>query len=272
MTTSHGKELIKKPSYAITSVDHALRLIQMLRDVGQVRVSDAAVELDVAASTVHRLLAMLVYRGFAIKDDSHAYAPGPALGAAPALMPWTRLVRNACRPHMELLSDRVDETVNLMFRVGAKVRFLETVESTALLRIGNRTGSVLDANRASGGKALLAELGRSALERLYRSPAAELAGETLSEVEFAILLRELDQIGRDGFGRNDQETETGVSAIGFALHDATGSALAAFTISAPTVRRDHLLHPRVLELARGARADMEVDLARQLGPTGLVGN
>ncbi|WCI07745.1 helix-turn-helix domain-containing protein [Arthrobacter sp. OVS8] len=33
-----------------------------------------------APSTAHRLLAMLVYRGFAVQDENRRYVPGPAMG------------------------------------------------------------------------------------------------------------------------------------------------------------------------------------------------
>ncbi|MCX4908974.1 helix-turn-helix domain-containing protein [Streptomyces sp. NBC_00878] len=51
--------------YPITSVDHALHLATLLQQEGPLRVSDAAERLGVSPSTAHRLLAMLVYRGFA---------------------------------------------------------------------------------------------------------------------------------------------------------------------------------------------------------------
>ena len=72
------------PRYPIDAVDNALKLIELLRDHGSVRLKDAAVELGVSPSTVHRLLAMLIYRGFAERARGRGYVPGPALGAGPA--------------------------------------------------------------------------------------------------------------------------------------------------------------------------------------------
>src|SRR5215218_3306850 len=117
----------KRPTYSIEAVDNALQLLQLLRDGGSLRLKDAASELGVAPSTAHRLLAMLVYRGFAVQDETRRYVPGPAMGAGPAGVSWTRPLREISRPHMELLSAQTSETVNLMIRVGTKVRFLDTV-------------------------------------------------------------------------------------------------------------------------------------------------
>ncbi|MCU1442013.1 MAG: IclR family transcriptional regulator [Cryobacterium sp.] len=254
-------EVYRRPAYAITSVDHALRLIQILRDTGSLRVSDAAVDLGIAPSTAHRLLAMLVYRGFAIQDDSRSYFPGPALGAAPSNIPWTRTLNNLCHPHLELLSARLGETVNLVFRVGGNVRFLSTVESSNLVRVGDRTGSVLPARRASGGKALLAELDRAALDRLYRSKSAELSGDLLGEADYAALLRELERVRAHGFAWNSGETESGICAIGMCLRDGAGRALAAFSVSVPSSRADRISDGIGVPLMIEARKDMEADLA-----------
>jgi DNA-binding IclR family transcriptional regulator len=71
-----------KPPYSIESVDNALHILQLLRDSGQARVSDVAGELGIARSTAHRLLAMLVYRDFAIQAEDRSYLPGPALSAS----------------------------------------------------------------------------------------------------------------------------------------------------------------------------------------------
>ena len=66
-----------EPPYAITSVDHALRLALILQREGQLTVSEAAERLGVARSTAHRLLAMLVYRDFAEQGTDRRYRACP---------------------------------------------------------------------------------------------------------------------------------------------------------------------------------------------------
>jgi DNA-binding IclR family transcriptional regulator len=56
------------PAYRLSSVDHALELLLLFRSRPALRVSEVAAELDVARSTAHRLLGMLVYRQFAVQD------------------------------------------------------------------------------------------------------------------------------------------------------------------------------------------------------------
>jgi IclR family transcriptional regulator, acetate operon repressor len=250
-----------KPSYALDSVDNALLLVQMLRDQGRLRVRQAAEDLGIAPSTAHRLLAMLVYRDFARQDEHRCYVPGPGLSAHLVGGSAGQRLRRALLPSMDALCDRVGETVNLMVRVGTQTRFLASVESTQTLHIGDRRGTILPAALSSGGKALLAELDLEELANLYLeggvealtqpvevpdedtthpttapSPARPREEEKLSLLQFHRLTRELDVVRERGYGFNLEETESGVSAIGRCVLDASGEPVAAIVIAVPSVR------------------------------------
>lgn len=222
-----------KPSYAIESVDHALHLAQLLRQEGPLRVTDAADRLGVSPSTAHRLLAMLVYRDFAERTADRRYTAGHLLRPARQSEAPLVLLRRVATPHLRALTRRVNESSNLVVLVGDEVRFLVTAECDQTLRVGDRVGQVLPAHQASGGKALLAQLPPAAVTRLY---------EDDDDLDLRRLRRELTLVRNRGFAINDQLTEKGVTAIGVALQDRSGSPTAAISISMPTARfaRDHL--------------------------------
>ncbi|MFD1210892.1 IclR family transcriptional regulator [Arthrobacter sp. GCM10027362] len=251
----------QRPTYAVEAVDNALQLLQLLRDLGGIRLKDAAAELGVAPSTAHRLLAMLVYRGFAVQDESKRYLPGPSLGAAPAGISWTAQLRTIAQPHLELLAMRLDETVNLMIRVGTQVRFLSTVEGTGLLRVGDRRGTVLPARSASGGKTILAELPPSVLAQLYRSRSAENAGDALPEGEFAAFLEELRRVRNNSFAANFEGTEEGISALGVAIRNGAGRVLGALSVATPATRFRKVYDAGLVGEVFRARTELEMDLA-----------
>ncbi|BCW63019.1 IclR family transcriptional regulator [Arthrobacter sp. StoSoilB22] len=255
------KPVQKRPTYSIEAVDNALQLLQLLRDGGALRLKDAAAELGVAPSTAHRLLAMLVYRGFAVQDENRRYVPGPAMGVGPAGLSWTRLLRGLAQPHMELLSSRLDETVNLMVRVGTKVRFLATVEGSNVLRIGDRQGTVMPANRTSGGKVMLAELEPGMIEQLFRSQNAEIGGDTIPDAEYPAFLRELDTIRGNGFAANFEGTEEGVSALGMALHNRHGHVVGALSVATPATRFRKVFDAGLVAALRETCRQLEVDIA-----------
>ena len=241
-----------RPPYAIASVDSALLLATLLQQEGPMRVTDAAARIGVSGSTAHRLLGMLVYRDFAEQLPDRRYGPGPLMqGQALPPEPVHRL-RETALPHLRRLVDRLAETVNLMVLTGPDVRFLATVECDHVLRVGDRTGRTLPARHASGGKALLAAPPPTELDAVL---------DGLGDEEERRLRRELRAIRRRGFAVNDQETETGLTAIGAALPLEASAPAAAISLAMPSARfaRDRL--PEWGAAVTAAAAAIAADLA-----------
>lgn len=243
----------QRPPYPLDSVDNALRLLQLLRDGGALRLTECAGELGVAPSTAHRLLSMLVYRGFAVRDDERRYVAGPALGAPVIDAPWVRGLRDGAADPMLDLSRDLDETVNLLIRVGSHVRFIATTEGPNVLHVGDRTGSVLSAAEASGGKALLALEPPERVRALFSGSTAELAGHSLEPAALERLERELDQARRHGYAVNKEETEPGVGAVGAAIVLPGGRSLAAISVAAPAARLDGVLRQEAIAVILACR-------------------
>jgi DNA-binding IclR family transcriptional regulator len=163
-------------------------------------------------------------------------------------------LKSVVQPHLEKLSDETGETANLMIRVGNNIRFLSTVESRNALRVGDRRGAVLPASRASGGKALLAELDLASLRKLFR------LSEDSADPEFLSLTSELDRVRRQGFATNFGLTEDGVCAVGAALH-LRDTSIAAISVSLPALRLENAVRQGLIEAVLRARRGIESDLA-----------
>jgi len=249
----------KKPPYAIESVDHALVVIQLLRDAGAARLVEIAREIGVSASTAHRILAMLVFRGFALQDDDRRYLPGPSIGVAPTTTSHNRLLMDVSRRRVEALTVATGETSNLMIRIGANARILYTAEGHHTLRVHDRRGAVLPARHASGGKALLAELDTQALQRLYLR--RNHVDEPLSLDAFAALQAQLARIRMDGFALNIEETEAGIGAVGVCVRAADGTAIAAVTSAFPILRYADLISRGIVEEVKSTTHEIEQLLA-----------
>src|SRR5262245_16799298 len=149
---------MQNPSYPVGAAGNALRTVSLLHERGELRVAEVADHLGVARSTAHRVLAMLVFHGFAEQDRRKVYLPGPALRAiSGSAAPPPDLITVA-HPHLQRLAASVGETVHLMVLDGNGTRFVDGVEGPHALRVGSRTGNLLPAHVTSGGKTLLAEL------------------------------------------------------------------------------------------------------------------
>ncbi|MFB7629468.1 IclR family transcriptional regulator [Streptomyces sp. NPDC056149] len=240
-----------QPHYRIASVDHALHLATLLQQEGPLRVSDAAERLGVSPSTAHRLLAMLVYRGFAEQRPDRLYEAGDVLRPVAASQAPVALLRQVAIPHLHELVDRVGESVNLVVLAGTDARFVATAESPQVLRVGSRVGQTLPARLTSAGRAVLAALSTDQVAGLY---------EGAEGVGLERLHRELAVIRKRGFAVNDQRTESGLTALGTVLHDPDGLPVAGVAIAMPTVRFDRDRVPSWVSALKATVSEIEREL------------
>ena len=224
------------PAYRLSSVDHALELLLLFRSRPTLRVSEVADQLDVARSTAHRLLGMLVHRQFAVQDPAtRAYRPGPRLVEIGLAAVGALDVRTRMRPYLTEVAARTGETVSLVVLEGDMVHFIDSIESQQLVRVGSRFDARMPAHATSAGKAMLAAL--PAEEVLTSYPNEKLA--TVTERTIATrsqLLAELARVRVAGYAVNFEESETGLGAVGMAVTDTDGRPTAGVTVASPMQR------------------------------------
>jgi DNA-binding IclR family transcriptional regulator len=226
------------PQYPIESVDNALKLLLLLGEQPQIRLSEATKYLGVASSTAHRLLAMLTYRGFVRQDPvSKAYLPGPALTTV-AFAIFGRIdVPATATPIMRGLSENLRETIHVGMLDGANVRFIAAVEGPAAVRVASRLGRTMPAHCTSTGKVLLAQLPEGELRQLF--PRAKLERVTSHSIgSRAELEAELSRIRERGYAVNREESEEGVASVAVAIPTRAPGLLLALNAAAPQDRLD----------------------------------
>jgi DNA-binding IclR family transcriptional regulator len=257
------KPLKTRPPYAVASIDHALRAAAMLQLEGELTVTQVAGRLGVARSTAHRLLAMLVYRDFAVQDRNRVYRAGPILELAAHSHSRVSVLRAAALPHLRRLAEMVDETASLTIRTGDTVRFVASVECRQALRVSSREGMVFPAHRTTAGLLLLAELPSAEVEEIY---AAERYVERAHErPDLRSLRAELARVRRSGFAVNSERSERGLVAVGVLVRGPDGTPEAGLSLSMPSIRYNpHQLQSMIVTLNEAARA-LEADLANTTG-------
>lgn len=233
------------PRYPIDSVDNALRLLGLVAERESVSVADAAVELGVARSTAHRLLAMLQHHRFAEQDEARrVYVPGPALTRLGLAALRDLDVRAAARRVLEGIVEEVGETAHLVVRRAGTAVFVDCVESRRAVRAGSRTGDVLPAHCTASGKALLAELDPGTLQGLYAEE--DLPGLTAASIGTRTALwAELARVRERGYATNQLESEEDLHAVARAVRDPVGRVVGSITVAAPRLRLSPERFPEV---------------------------
>ncbi|HEV7628810.1 MAG TPA: IclR family transcriptional regulator [Streptomyces sp.] len=224
------------PQYPIESVDNALKVLLLLGERSELRLTEVSEYLGVASSTAHRVLAMLQYRGFVRQNErTKAYGPGTALTGVAFSILQRFDFRSVLHPFLERLNTELQETVHLGLLDGTSVRFIDALESPQAVRVASRLGRSMPATSTSTGKAMLAELSRAELHALY--PGQELEGLTANSLRSRDELEEQLALVRErGYAVSSEESERGVSslAVAFPLRGTPGRI--AFNVSLPASR------------------------------------
>ena len=223
------------PQYPIESVDNALRLILLFGEQQEIRLSEAATYLNVATSTAHRIMAMLVWRGFVRQDPrTKAYGPGPALTNVAFSVLRKMDLPALAQPILKEVALATRETSHLGMLEGSRIRFLAVSEPDVAVRVASRLGKDLPAHCTSTGKALLAELTPEQFRELY--PREKLEGVTPDSVRTRSQLEEqLAAIRERGYAVNHEESEEGVGSVAVAVPSSARPRV-AINIAAPVFR------------------------------------
>ncbi|WP_189935429.1 IclR family transcriptional regulator [Streptomyces sulfonofaciens] len=225
-----------EPQYPIESVDNALKILLLLGERSELRLTDVAHYLGVATSTAHRLLAMLHYRGFIRQSErGKAYEAGTALTGVAFSVLQRFDVRSTLHPFLERLNGELAETVHLGILDGTTVRFIDAIESPRAVRVASRLGQSMPAHCTSTGKAMLAQLTPADLHRLY--PDEELEGLTPNSIRRRSELEsEVEVARRLGYATSSEESEEGVTSAAVAFPARRTPMQMAFNVSVPVSR------------------------------------
>jgi len=243
----------KASSVPVQSLVRALTLLEALGDSrGEIGIAELAKRVGLHVSTVHRLLATLLAHGYARQDaDSARYAlGGKAFHLAESYLRQLDL-RQVARPVLQELSQGTGETANLVTLEGQEALYLDKAESSRSLQIFSRIGRRAPLHGTAAGKILLAFRESQAEALLARGPLERLTKRTITAAD--AFRRELLKVRQQGFALDLEECEPGGRCIAAPVHGALGQAMAAVSVSGPSVRmpmrRVQVLVPVVIAAA-----------------------
>ncbi|WP_413733444.1 IclR family transcriptional regulator [Sodalis sp. RH21] len=240
------------PSYPIASVDNALRLLLLFREQQSLRLTDACNYLGVAHSTAHRLLAMLIHRGFVCQDENRVYRPGPMLVDIGLAAVQKMDVRMQARPFLEKLANEFGETVHLVSLERDQVRYIDAIESGHALRVIARTGQVLPAHCTSAGKALLGELTPAQVRMLYAGKElVKITANSISSLD--VLEQVLAEVRIQGYAVNHGENDESVGSVAVALVNALDRPVASIAVAMPENRMHPGIQTHIVQVLKDMR-------------------
>lgn len=242
------------PRGHVQSVGKALRLLQTLdRHGGWLGVRDLARQLGMSAPAAHSLLKTLLAAGFVETDpDTRQYRLGLAalrLGSGRDPLPE---MRRFVRPYCETLAAKSDETVVVLAWQHDHAVVVDWIQADHALAVTHRHGVIAHPVGYASGRVLLAHLEPGLRERYARGEDYARLGRNAPRNP-AELLALLSRVAADGCAVTENVGDSGVTAVGAPVFDASGRILFAIGCSAPLSRlppaRLRHLRQRVLEVA-----------------------
>jgi IclR family acetate operon transcriptional repressor len=229
-------KLVADSGGSVQAIDRGLAVLAMIANADGLTLTDLAQRVGLAPSTAHRILASLEAHRFVQHDEQR----GLWLIGVGAFEVGTAFLRNRRlagigRVVMHDLMEQTGETVNLGIEDGGEVVFISQVESHVALRAFFRAGSRAAIHASGVGKALLAQFPEERVKQiLHKRGLAKFTERTL--VSPADLFRQLEEIRRRGFAIDDEERNLGMRCVAAPIFNEYGEAIAAVSVSGPTVR------------------------------------
>jgi DNA-binding IclR family transcriptional regulator len=226
-----------------TALGKGLRILEALAAAGRpVRLSHLAAELGLQKTSVHRILQLLVARGFVAQEPtSDLYYPTLKVWELGVAVANALPLKQAATPVLQELHRRTRETVSLTVLDGDDVLYLDKLIADRPTGFTTKVGSRVAAPLTVAGRAMLAwePDARAVVERVAARRPDGL------DVE-----RVLDEIGRArtaGYVVGRGRPERGITGIATAVPGRDGRAAAGLTVSAPTSRTDAARRDELLD-------------------------
>lgn len=217
-----------------TGVHATLAVLDLLAANAPLALSEIGRELGIAKSTLHRILAVLVDRGWAVRDSDGCYDLGIRalrLGSSSSDLPIVTAFRTIAA---EFLT-RHDETIALAVLDGVESLFVALEETSQPVRLMTHIGSKTQAFASASGRIVLASMPPATVAAMFGGQLLVTpTGRRLNGV--AELLAILEEVRERGFAENSDETADGLYAASVPVVNDQGVTLAALTTCIPVSR------------------------------------
>ncbi len=271
----------KRTRRSVQSVDRALDLIEALVAAeGEVAITALATRTGLHVSTVHRLLATLLRRGYVRQNpETSRYYAGAKLATLSEGRSRFGELRLRARPLLRSLTEATRETANLVVLDDLQAVYIETMPSPQVVRLFTAVGNRTPLHATGAGKALLANLPAARRDALLER--LDLRGYTARTiVDRGALRRTLDEVREKGYALDDEEYDEGVRCVAVAVvgagvgapgreapgtEPAAGAPVAALSISAPASRMTRQRCAELAPMLRRAAAELADALRDQVG-------
>jgi DNA-binding IclR family transcriptional regulator len=220
----------------LSSVTAALRLLKMFsEEEPELGISMLSKRMGIAKSTVHRLTSALHAEGMLEQNPENGrYRLGIQLFTLGTLVRRRFDVAKQALPFLHVLRERTGETVHLAVLDDINIVYLFNLESDQAIRMRSYIGVRKPAFCTAEGHVLLASCPPDVISRVLKAGLVSRTPKTNTDRQ--VFLKSLEEVRRDGYAIDDEESEVGMRGIAAPVLDITGNVVAAIGFGGPSQR------------------------------------
>ena len=221
---------LKKDKYVLSSVDNALKVLDILSVTDNLGVSDIVKISGIDRTSVFKILYTLCRRGYVIKTPDAKYRVGGKLAAFGEVVSERQNISEVSATYLRYLRDRIHETVSVnVLNDNVRTVIIRREDGDSPNHIVDRIGFELDAHTTATGKVLLAYLG----ENTQRSIVEGLRFKAYTPYTITspiALYSILEEVRTQGYAADQDERYLGRSTMAAPIFDATRQCIAALSL------------------------------------------
>jgi IclR family acetate operon transcriptional repressor len=249
----------------VQSLVRALNLVNRIAAADDgVTLTELAQQVGLSSSTAHRLLTTLEQERYVYFDaERRLWSVGVQAFVTGSAFLKTRSLVGAARPHMRMLMEECEETVNLAVEDEAEAVYLSQVECRQMMRAFARPGGRVPLHCSSVGKALMSAMPDAKLSKvLHRHGLPRVTIKTINTT--TALRADLAASRERGYAIDDEEHAVGLRCIAAVIFNENTDAIAAVSLSGPMARIPDERIPLLGHLVRGKADAVTAQLGGKL--------
>lgn len=223
---------------AVSSVLKVFNILQALGSEKEIGVSELSQRLMMSKATTYRFLQTMKTLGFVAQEgEADKYSLTLKLfELGSKALEHVDLI-DLANKEMQKISLVINETVHLGAIDEHAIIYLHKIDSSYHLRMHSRVGRRNPLYSTAIGKVLLCHMSEEEV-RAQLKPVEFIKHTAKTHENVEQLLEELAKVKEQHFGEDNEEQEPGLRCLAAPVYDRFGSAIAAISVSFPTIRFD----------------------------------
>lgn len=227
MAEQHGGNTVR-------SVDRTFDILEVIRDRGEVGVTELADLLGISKSTVHNHLNTMANRGFVVNENDR-YRLGLRFLSFPDVVQKSNRLYQTAKDEVDELVDRTGERSQVLVEENGYGVYIYQQTDDRAITTNSRVGTRVSLHSTAIGKALLAHQPTEAVERVLDRDGlpAETENTITSRAEFE---GELERVREAGVAFDDEEGIEGMRCVAAPIRNDRDVSVGAISVSGPCTR------------------------------------